>query len=102
MSINREHAKNCVGKGWLNLIDTIYDKLPPSACVSQVKEKFGGLRFYVDGIDDKIYAFIEEIENQSYKICEVCGRPGKQRNKYGWIKTLCDIHFFFLFHNAET
>ena len=87
--INRSDAKLMVGRGWGSLIDKVYDRLPPSAYVLDCKEKFGGLRVYVDNVDQEIYDFLSEVENESYTICEECGKPGKPR-KGGWIKTLCD------------
>jgi hypothetical protein len=57
----------------------------------QVKEKFGGLRFYVGGATEKIYDYITFAESMSYRTCEVCGSPGK-RYTDGWHKTLCDVH----------
>lgn len=56
---------------------------------SQVKEKFGGLRFYVDHSNDTVDGMIAVAEAMSYQICEECGQPGKSNNK-GWIRTLCD------------
>ncbi len=56
--------------------------------VQQVKEKFGGLRFYVYGGDERIRGMIEFAESMSYKICESCGNPGKVGGK-GWMSTLC-------------
>ena len=90
-NISREEAKECVGKGWSSLIDAIFDKLPEDAYISQVKEKYGGLRFYVDGVDIGVLDFISEMEEKSYEICEICGKPGKPREG-GWIRTLCDEH----------
>jgi len=87
--MNRETAKECVGPGWGGLIDRIYDKLTPDVYVSQVKEKFGGLRFYVGSAPDDVQDFIAEMEEISYTTCEECGAPGKPRGR-GWIKTLCD------------
>lgn len=58
---------------------------------SQVKEKFGGLRFYVDGGDEVSNRLISFAESLSVKTCEVCGAPGRQRDG-GWIKTLCEHH----------
>lgn len=55
----------------------------------QVKEKFGGLRFYMVSSTDAMEDLIEEAESQSYKTCEECGQPGKLR-KGGWYVTLCD------------
>ena len=58
---------------------------------AQVKEKFGGLRFYVDGGDDWVYGAISMAESMSYKTCEVCGAPGVTRGT-GWVQTTCDEH----------
>lgn len=55
----------------------------------QVKEKFGGLRFYYSGGDEFINGIVRMAEGMSYKICEYCGNPGKP-NKEGWIKTQCE------------
>ncbi len=57
----------------------------------QIKEKFGGLRFYTNGEDDVVSALISMAESMSYRTCETCGSPGRSRNS-GWIRTLCDKH----------
>jgi hypothetical protein len=57
----------------------------------QVKEKFGGLRFYVQAATDTHYKYITFAESMSYRTCEECGAPGK-RYTDGWHTTLCDIH----------
>ena len=58
----------------------------------QVKEKFGSLRFYVDGIVRPDHrAAIAFAESLSVRTCEVCGARGKQRGG-GWIRTLCNTH----------
>jgi hypothetical protein len=50
--------------------------------VLQVKEKFGGLRFYymMNTENDKLYheirKLIDTAEDNSYKICEITGKPG--------------------------
>ena len=59
------------------------------AVAAQVKEKFGGLRFYVDNCDDYTRGVIAMAESMSYRICEDCGNLGKKRSG-GWIRTLCD------------
>jgi hypothetical protein len=55
----------------------------------QVKEKFGGLRFYMTYYVEEIEKLIDEAESKSYQTCERCGAPGKSREG-GWILTLCD------------
>lgn len=68
-----------------------------SPCVqveaTQVKQKLGGLRFYIghNAGDAYIRGAISMAEDMSMKTCEVCGSPGKRRGG-GWIRTLCDEH----------
>lgn len=70
-------------------------ELPPDAPnypqieATQVKEKFGGLRFYVNHQDDYVSGLIHMAEIMSLDTCEACGNPGKP-NEQGWISTLCD------------
>lgn len=74
--------------------DTCYRKIKSEVhqvVAAQVKEKFGGLRFYVDGGDDEIYAMISFAEAMSYRMCEECGSPGTTGGR-GWIRTLCSAH----------
>lgn len=95
------------GDGWYDLIDNLCRNLQwntdknnyvtngieryPQVVASQVKEKFGGLCFYVESATDAQYAVIEFVESMSYNVCDVCGAKGKP-NKSGWIKTRCDEH----------
>ena len=58
-------------------------------CASQVKEKFGLLRFYMTSATDEMYDLIREYENKSAHICEGCGAPGKLRGDT-WYVTQCD------------
>lgn len=69
----------------------IVPKACPQVVASQVKEKFGTLRFYYTGGDDKIDGMVRMAESMSARTCEECGSPGKS-NSYGWITTLCDTH----------
>lgn len=86
--------------GWFNIIYELSAKLtelinqmPPErrqyCYATQVKEKFGGLRFYMLGSTDEMEDLISEAENLSYKTCEFCGAPGKP-NIGGWITTMCE------------
>ena len=70
------------------ILNHLIDNLP---IISQVKEKFGSLRFYVESATDIQYAYIEFAESLSSRTCEVCGSPGEQTNS-GWIKTVCETH----------
>ena len=67
-------------------------KKVPEACTQvvavQVKEKFGGLRFYVNGGDDTTDGILRMAEAMSECSCEDCGTPAKKGGS-GWITTLC-------------
>ena len=72
-------------------------KIVPEACpqvvVSQIKEKFGTLRFYYTGGDDFVDGLEHMADSMSAVMCEDCGCPGKSRSSKGkWIRTLCDKH----------
>ena len=58
----------------------------------QIKEKFGGLRWYVNYSHESIDLIIKKYEKLSYKTCQVCGKEGKCINKKGWIATVCTEH----------
>lgn len=66
---------------------------PPHVQVvaSQVKEKFGGLRFYVNGADESVHSMINFAEQLSYHVCEECGKMDETVVCMGqsWIRTLC-------------
>ena len=82
--------------GWYPLIKNLIDqliKLGWDKQVTQVKEKFGGLRFYINGGSDEIYNKITEAEKLSHETCELCGKKGELRTKIRWFTTLCDEHY---------
>jgi hypothetical protein len=82
--------------GWNQLIkDLIGDliELGWNKEVCQVKEKFGGLRFYINESSEDVFRRIREAEEKSYTICEVTGEPGKLRNDIGWWRTLSDEEY---------
>lgn len=58
---------------------------------TQVKEKFGTLRFYTDDWHPVIDAYISFAESMSAITCEVCGNPGTI-NDGGWLKVRCKKH----------
>lgn len=59
--------------------------------IEQIKEKFGGLRFYYQGGDDEISGMVIMAERWANNTCETCGNKGERRSG-GWIRTLCDFH----------
>ena len=80
----------CCGDGWYNIIEDLSRKLEPLGVEAvQVKEKFGGLRFYLNGYNETASKLINKAEAKSIKTCELCGKPGKQRGT-SWVRILCD------------
>ena len=82
-----------IGPGWLQLVKELIEDLIELGWdkqVAQVKEKFGGLRFYIGSGTDEIWKRITKAENESFKICEETGELGELRTKGGWMRTLCD------------
>lgn len=79
------------GDGWFNLIYELSEKLSKDPMVKavQVKEKFGGLRFYVNTATEEQWDYINKAEEESFRVCEVCGKPGIVRGGI-WLKTLCE------------
>lgn len=107
-----------VGEGWWHIIETLCANIQghidstnrhrqyllennpgsrhipdvvPQVIVAQIKEKFGGLRFYYDGGDSYVNGLVNMAESWAGCSCEVCGAPGQSTNT-GWIKTLCTAH----------
>lgn len=93
-----------VDKGWWPIIESLCSNIQhylnwknkeseivPQVVVAQIKEKFGGLRFYYDGGDDRVRGMVSMAESWADKSCETCGSPGTSGGK-GWIKTLCPVH----------
>jgi len=87
----------CCGDGWFYLLDNLCDSIT-SYCksndkeipqVTQVKEKFGGLRFYTDGGNDLINGMIWLAEHMSDSICDGCGTTENVIRTGGWIRTVC-------------
>lgn len=82
--------------GWFEIIkDLITDliELGWDRKILQVKEKFGGLRFYIPSETDEMCKRISEAEDKSYQTCEVTGKEGKLRPDLGWYRTLCDEEY---------
>lgn len=81
------------GDGWLDIIENLATKLEtliqnfkkenPNVsdddlpCCSDVKQKWGSLRFYMCGETPEMGQAIEEAEEASFNTCESCGKPGE-------------------------
>jgi hypothetical protein len=97
------------GRGWTHLITQLVDDLDDFGLpynILQIKEKFGGLRFYwcAEGdesgrgltgterdVSNEMQRRVDVAEQDSFSICEICGEPGRTRGE-GWVRTLCDEH----------
>jgi hypothetical protein len=92
------------GEGWWPILEALCGQIQhhidwknkqsevvAQVTVNQIKEKFGGLRFYYSGGDDVIDGMVRMAESWADASCEECGSPGKSREG-GWIRTLCDTH----------
>jgi hypothetical protein len=92
-------------EGWFNLIKSlstiIENKLKdmdPSVVegiyIVQIKEKFGGLRFYISEYTPFFEGAIELAEALSFTICETCGNSNAMNRRVnGWYRTECDVHY---------
>lgn len=86
--------------GWLDLIEELcrtlkthmdaHPELPPIQ-VRQVKEKFGGLRFYYSGGDAACREMVASTEELSMSTCEVCGQAGTLGGER-WLSVRCLDH----------
>lgn len=95
--VSMEQLLGQVGPGWHKLVTSLVEdlfELGWSGQLGQIKEKWGGLRFYSAGdtteiMDDRISC----AETESLATCELCGKHGyaKAWNNL-WIRTLCKQH----------
>lgn len=82
-------------QGWHQIIVDCHKELvaiDPDYILFQVKEKLGGLRYYIDSSTKDYYAMrdvIDKYERLSLQTCEYTGEPGVlAKGKGGWRKTL--------------
>lgn len=82
------------GPGWKKLYEPLIERCKREGVdIMQIKEKYGGLRFYVDATNDALFDAIDAAEEESLRVCEVCGDTGRLREDLSWLKTLCDAHY---------
>ncbi|MDM8347678.1 DUF2384 domain-containing protein [Pseudomonas sp. sp1636] len=88
------------GDGWFTLIEAACRLIQhhinatgtEQLMASQVKEKFGGLRFYCRHASDYATSVVDLSESLSLHVCEVCGAPGRTVSRSGWMRTRCPEH----------
>ena len=90
-----------IGDGWFKIVYELVQGIRVNDLkkggwvtkVTQCKEKFGGLRFYVTGTSDKNWALIRNAEQKSYGVCEETGSEVEVGTWIqGWTRTMCRQH----------
>jgi hypothetical protein len=96
-----------VGSGWRELIEKAVERIAAAVAsapgakvtITQIKEKFGGLRIYFDeetALTGTARARVEEAialaEARADCTCETCGAEGRLYIRGGWYLTCCEIH----------
>lgn len=66
----------------------------PQIEATQVKEKFGTLRFYYEGGNDKVIEKVDELisiaEDMTSKVCAICGSDKEvKQSKSAWVHFTC-------------
>ena len=96
-----EREKEHVGEGWQELIAGVHQGLTAlfrEYEIYQIKEKFGGLRYYWGAPEqsETLLAagreLVDTAEARSFHICEQCGAEGAVQSHRGWLVTLCEEH----------
>ena len=106
--------RNCgygCGDGWSEIVTKLTDDIAALGIknlhIDQIKEKFGGLRYYISTHRtpeeyqvfteehkkqlEVVYKLINEAEIKSLQTCENCGSPSVEtKSSSGWIATLCE------------
>jgi hypothetical protein len=86
------------GVGWWKLLLQLngdLSKIDPDYAIQQYKEKFGQLRFYATVSagcleKEKFFTAIEKAEEESQKLCELCGKEGTLDKSHIWWRCLCE------------
>jgi len=84
-----------VGPGWYSLLKDCIEECIAAGWdkeVTQVKEKFGALRFYINGASQEVHDIIRKYEHKSAQTCEKCGEPGTIQSNRGWLSCVCEDH----------
>ena len=80
-------------RGWHGILKKTFAKFSDDVKILQVKEKFGGLRLYINSPNAKDHDVVRKAESMCWYVCERCGttldvttepNPGRY-----WVKTLC-------------
>lgn len=81
------------GEKMLDELKEFFNKHNPNAMyqymIMDIKEKYGGLRWYDNGLPEGGYDIISKYEDLSYNTCFICGEPSTYMTT-GYILPLCD------------
>ena len=75
---------------FLRPIKRFTEKPIPPVTITQIKSKFGTLRFYYSGGDEMVSGMVSFAERMSCTVCEITGTKGMLCIHRGWYKTLCE------------
>lgn len=82
--------------GWGDLIEAAVDMIEETGGdprTSQIKEKFGDLRWYTAGLEGPAGGqIIDAAEHLSACLCERCGALGRTLKESGWYRMRCERH----------
>lgn len=94
--MSRVWTCDAVGPGWKSIVQPLIDLCAREGVeIHQIKEKFGGLRFYVHATaPEHVKSAIKQAMEVSGQTCEQCGAPGKPIGR-PWIKVVCEAHLGF-------
>jgi hypothetical protein len=91
-------------EGWNNLVEQlshalqnhleeIPEELRDQVYFTQIKQKFGLLRTYLNVSTPFMRGVVSMAAFASMSICEQCGNAAGMRNINNWITTLCEEHY---------
>lgn len=68
------------------------ENAPYKYTITDVKEKYGTLRWYDSGATKEMYKAINEYEIKSASVCLICGQDGEINENTYWLEPLCPRH----------
>lgn len=88
-------AEFAIGPGWSKIVLDLHHemvKVEPEYKILQVKEKFGGLRYYTEPSTEAMRVLTLHAERKAWCTCYECGASGEVRPLGGGsFITLCDV-----------
>ena len=95
-----------VKDGWRDLLERALKRISAALAgragkvrITQIKQKYGGVRIYYDGcgLSPEVIAAVDDAidlaEARAECTCEICGDEGSLCDDAGWYTTRCRPHF---------